>query len=707
MASTTIRVLVVDDDPKICRAFVRCLQGEAIDVDVAHSGAQAWQMVQHRHYPVIVTDLRMPGMDGWTLVKKLQAAGIPSSIIVLTGLPEVDLPQQANAPARIVSILTKPFDRDEILNAIRGAEESSAIAASNADAVETSLLLVEDNPVDVALVSRHLRRGGTYALRHCTRLDAAVSALQEEPAEVILTDLSLPDARGLDCVRRLQRVAPESTLIVLSGSSDERLALQAVQLGAQDYLVKGEVTTESLRRAVRYATERKRTERRLAHMAHFDQLTGLANRVTLKDRLIRGIDRAQQRSTNLSVMFLDLDRFKQINDTLGHDAGDALLQQAASRVQDCVRKYDTVARLGGDEFAILLEDAEDTAMAEDVANRVIESLGRPFRLGSSQAVVTGSIGIAHYPDGGHNGEELLKHADMAMYEAKEAGRNLYAVYQTKDRVSTIPRLEVENELRLALSADRFLLHYQPQWDLNHECVRGAEALLRLTRPDGTVLAPSQFLNVLEDSDLIIEAGAWALKTACLEAATWQHVGRPTRIAVNLSARQFMRPGLLEAVGDALSASGLAPHLLELEITESLLMRDTDATNETLEALKRMGVMIAIDDFGTGFSSLSYLDRFQVDVLKIDRSFVDAIARSGPGSSIADAVVGLGHKLELEVIAEGIETEEQLTFLQRVGCDTGQGFLLGRPAADWKPTGRTWSGKSRANPMLASPPLPAP
>ena len=550
-----------------------------------------------------------------------------------------------------------------------------------------SILLIEDNPGDADLVSKYLSETGPakYELHHAERLSPALVLVHDRRFQVVLADLSLPDARGVDAVMRIYTAAPKTAIIVLSGMNDEALALQTVQLGAQDYLVKGQVDAPTLHRSIRYATERKRAEQHLAHLAHYDQLTGLANQVTFRDQLSQALARASRQNTLLAVMFLDLDRFKTVNDGLGHDVGDSLLQEIGKRLQAAVREYDTIARLGGDEFAVLVPDINDKAIPTRLAQRILGGLTAPITLKGSEVVVTCSIGVALFPDAGESSEDLLRSADIAMYAAKEAGRDNFQIFAVEDGQRALPRLRLERDLRQAVQRNEFVLHYQPQVDLRTNCVVGLEALLRWQRPDGSLVAPAQFVPSLEETGLIVDVGKWVIWTACMQLREWRETSRPNlRIAVNLSARQFEQDGLIDAVQGAIQEAGVLPGSIELEITESLLMRCTEKSNKSLSRLKDIGVRTAIDDFGTRYSSLAYLHRFSVDTLEIDRSFVQAIAQGKDGAFIASAIVGLGHKLGLEVIAEGVETQEQLAFLREDGCDVIQGYLVGRPSGRWIP-----------------------
>lgn len=420
-------------------------------------------------------------------------------------------------------------------------------------------------------------------------------------------------------------------------------------------------------------------EAELEFQAKHDALTALANRELLRERLTKAIADAERCGTPLWVVFLDLDQFKFINDTLGHDAGDAMLKVLAGRLLSATDKSDTVARLGGDEFVMVLPNQLEDGPGLSVLQRIMDSVAQPLMLQDHEFLLTCSMGIAQYPSDGNNAESLIKHADIAMYRAKEMGRNTFQFYAPNMIERTLDRLSIEADLRHALEREEFVIHYQPQVSLASGGIVGMEGLLRWIHPVHGTISPARFVGLAEEMGLIIPIGAWVIRTACIQARAWQQAGLgDLRVAVNLSARQFTQKALTQSIADVLRATGLAPHLLELELTESMVMNDVDSAITILRTLKNLGVQIAIDDFGTGYSSLSYLRRFPIDVLKIDQSFVNDLAVDPDAAAIVDAVITLAHSLRLEVIAEGVETLEQLVFLRDHGCDQMQGYYFGRP-----------------------------
>lgn len=426
-------------------------------------------------------------------------------------------------------------------------------------------------------------------------------------------------------------------------------------------------------------TERKRTEDKIIHQAYHDALTNLPNRVLFKDRLEQALAFAHRiQHQNVAVLFMDLDRFKFINDTLGHDAGDQLLREVATRLHNCVRTSDTVARLGGDEFTILLPEVDHADEAILVASKVLEAMKHPFILAEQEIFVTVSIGISIYPNDGENVGTLMKNADAAMYHVKGQGRAGFHLYTNDLSLQTMRRLELQNQLYNALDRNEFILHYQPQTDVVSGEIFGVEALIRWQHPTLGLVPPGEFIPEAEETGLIQPIGAWVLEEACCQVKEWLNMGFPLQVAVNLSGRQFHKKDLTGLVTRTLHLCGLPPELLELEITESVAMENAEHSLHTLQSITQTGVQTAIDDFGTGYSSLSQLKKMPLHTLKIDRSFIKDLMTDSDDSAIVTAIITMAHSLGLKVIAEGVETAQQLQRLQELGCDRAQGYLLGRP-----------------------------
>ncbi|MCG7533771.1 EAL domain-containing protein [Pseudoalteromonas sp. OOF1S-7] len=425
----------------------------------------------------------------------------------------------------------------------------------------------------------------------------------------------------------------------------------------------------------------KESQRKMEELAYFDTLTGLANRTFFRMQLRKSMALAERGHYAFALFYFDLDEFKRINDTLGHDAGDRLLVEVADRLKQRLRAEDTIARLGGDEFAVLLSGIESRENAMDVAYTIQRTLAKPIRLGNNEVIVSASIGITLAPFDSKEEEQLLKHADLAMYEAKAKGRNTFHFYSQELDAAANERLYIENELRQAIKEGQFSLRYQPQIDSTTEQVVGYEALVRWYHPEKGFIAPTKFIPIAEATGMIVELGAWVLREACQFSARLRRSGRAADISVNLSARQFKDVELIEHIATTLKETGLSPQMLHLELTESMLMGDVEAAIEQLLEMKKLGVSLSIDDFGTGYSSLSYLKRFPVDVLKVDRSFVKDIPEDSNDMEITAAIIAMAQKLSMKVIAEGVETQEQVAFLQRNNCFIVQGYYYSAPLTE--------------------------
>jgi diguanylate cyclase (GGDEF)-like protein len=431
---------------------------------------------------------------------------------------------------------------------------------------------------------------------------------------------------------------------------------------------------------VRDISERMRNEARIVHMAHHDTLTGLPNRSLIADRLQQAVFDAERQGQSVLVAFIDLDSFKLVNDTLGHNAGDELLKVVAGRMVDCVRRNDTVGRFGGDEFVLVLPHVDNNPSAlVPLLEKILAAVVEPIMLAGQKMQVSCSIGVALYPRDGRDADALMMHADMAMYRAKEAGKNNCQFYTHEMNASLEEKMALMDGLRKALAENQLRLAYQPKVELETGRIFGVEALLRWQHPQRGTVSPDQFIPLAEECGMILPIGEWVLREACQQARAWQDAGlEPINISVNVSPRQFDDCRLVGRVADALRDSGLAPRWLELEVTESMVMRDVTQSVAKMRELEAMGIALAIDDFGTGYSSLAALKSFPISRLKIDKSFVRDLASNEDDQAIARAIISLSHQLHMRVIAEGVETEQQRSFLQQNGCDEVQGYLYGRP-----------------------------
>jgi diguanylate cyclase (GGDEF)-like protein len=504
--------------------------------------------------------------------------------------------------------------------------------------------------------------------------------------DIILLDLGLPDAQGLEAIRRAHAAAPGVPLVVLTGLDDESLAVQALQLGAQDYLIKGQIETRGLLRALRYAVERKTMEsaalamaRQMAHSAEHDFLTGLPNRMLLNDRIGQAIALAKRHATKVAVLFLDLDGFKHINDSLGHPVGDKLLQSVAKRLVDCIRGSDSVSRQGGDEFVVLLLDLEHAEDAAITARRMLQAVAQPHSIDQHDLHVTASIGVSVYPDDALDAETLIKNADTAMYQAKENGRRSFQFFKPAMNVRAVERQFLEEGLRRALEQQELTLHYQPKVNLMTGAIAGAEALLRWTHPTRGPIAPAQFIPVAEECGLILPIGRWVLREACAQARSWMDAGLPVvSMAVNVSAMEFRNKNFLDGLFAILLETGFRSRFLRAGTDRECSYEECRVNGVDPANPEKTGVQVAVDDFGTGYSSLSYLRKFPVDALKIDQSFVRQISAAGDDTTIVKAVIGMARSLKLRVIAEGVETLEEVAFLRAYRCEEAQGYYFSRP-----------------------------
>ncbi len=676
-------ILYVDDDASAREAFADAASSFGYCVDTAETGGDALTMASQRSYEVIAADLRMPSLNGLALIQLLRPKRPEASYLIVTGASHLDLPEQASGEPLVDEVVSKPWSLSDLAKILKRAVDRSQHRRADSLVQKRNLPILvlsesaEDGTFLRRLIAEALPKNDAHVVKD---LSDAVEVSQRRDFQSIIVKIETADSSALEKIAGLRRAAPELPIIAIGNSDDDDREQKVLTAGASDYVIEKKLDSYHLRRSLRLASERKSLEDRLAYLAERDPVTGLANRAALRDELSRAIARVHQRHNRLALLFLDLDRFKNVNESLGHDLGDRLLQVVANRLLENLRDVDIAARLGGDEFAIVLEGLRNEEEAVATAQRLLEALTPPARLQGYEIACTGSIGIAIYPDHGETGAELMQHADRAMYRAKQNGRDGYHLYSNKDgesRSGVLERLQFESSIRHALERDQYVVFFQPQLTLDRKQLVGMEALVRWQHPELGLVLPGRFMPFLESSGLIKGVGEWVLRTACRQVKEWQDYMFPhLRLSVNLSARQFEGSDLVVSVERALAESGLPATHLELEITESLLMKDTERTRSTLLELKALGVRIAIDDFGTGYSSLAYLTTFPLDCLKIDRSFVHDITTNEDDRTVADAIIGLGHSLRLDVMAEGVETQEQLELLK--GCDGFQGFLVSRP-----------------------------
>lgn len=544
--------------------------------------------------------------------------------------------------------------------------------------VAMRILLVEDDPAYAELTRAMLNTtsGTTVTLDHTTSVHAAVDKLAEGKYDIVLLDLGLPDAQELEALNSLVGAAPDLPLVILTGTENEVLALQAVKGGAQDYLIKGQATPELLVRAIRYAIERKQSEMHIRHLAYYDPLTQLPNRRLLIEHLGHALKRAARTDTAVGVFFIDVDNFKQINDAFGHAAGDAVLTELASRLSRALRSSDTLGRLSGDEFVAIVEAGEERELAL-VAGALQRSVKTPFMTPHGELFATLSIGVSAYPADGEEVGELLRNADHAMYRAKSQGRDAVCFFAPSNEASRSSPVTFTSALRRAAERGELLVHYQPLVNLHTDQVDGLEALVRWQHPSRGVIPPSDFIHLAEETDLILNIERWVLHTAMTETAS-NPEAKLLRVAVNLSRRHFDNPALVRRLRTLVGEIGYDFHLLELELSEAGIMHHPERVLDHLKACRDLGMTITIDDFGTGYSCLGLMKDFPLTSLKIDQSFVRNCGTDPVNSALCAAVISMGHALGLEVTAEGVETEAELNYLRGQNCDRAQGWYFGKP-----------------------------
>jgi len=666
-------VLIADDDPDRCSGIQDFLEESGFRVVTASDGNIALELYSKLQPDVVLLDVETPEeLDGFSVCDIIRARETvrESSIFIITESEDNESMERAytlGATDFIIKPIALPVLAHRIRYALRTCRSQNDLRGLIRAVPDLIFIVNAEGEVEEGL-------SGPDAT-HTLQLKALTTASQVNfyPCE--------NDDRARDCIKRaLETGKPQVYEHSLEGL-DIELETRFV---ARD--------KNSVLAIVRDITERKSSEDKIYNLAYYDELTSLPNRQLFSQSLERTIQIAQRDDEKFAILFVDLDRFKRINDTLGHSIGDELLKQVARRLERCTRSSDSVARLdppgedegiklarlGGDEFVIKLYgiDSEDTVAA--IASRITSVLTPPFSCEGHQFVVTPSIGIALYPQDGQNGEQLLMNADSAMYRAKFAGRNNYKFFSETMRTKSLHRLDLENEIRKAIDDEQFELYYQPKVDAETWALVGAEALLRWFHPVRGEIGPVDFIPVAEETGLIVPIGQWVLREACKQVNVWSTA--PTDVvpvSVNISPHQFHADSLIEDVLGAASGAGIDIRLLELEITESVLLQDLDNTLDALQRLRDAGVSLSVDDFGTGYSSLSYLKRFPIDTIKIDRSFVKDLDTDLDDAAICAAILAMSQQLGLNVVAEGVETEEQLAFLRRHGCNQIQGHLCSK------------------------------
>jgi len=625
-------------------------------------------------WELIICDYRLPRFSAEEALATVKQSGQDIPFIITSGAVQAEdtvnlLKQGAHdfmdkyALARLIPAIERELRETEIRRKRRKAEERVRVLSRAVEQSPVSVVIT--NPAgQIEYVNPRFEQTTGYTAREATGQNLGFSLLDEDSAAA-MTELWSTVSSGREWSGEFCSLKRDGQMLW------EQVSVSPLTdpIGQITHYV---VIKEDV-------TVRRSYEEQLLKQAHYDQLTGLANRVLMIDRLQVALDSAKRNNHQCAMLVIDLDHFKNVNDSLGHSIGDNLLKESAGRLSGCISGGDTLVRMGGDEFVVILPRIDDERAAQEVAELIIQQFERPFTILGKSYRVTASIGIAIYPDDGKNPHLVLRNADLAMYKAKELGRNQYHFFTEAINSQLIQRLELEERLRKVVTRGELLLYYQPIYSLASGVIIGFEALVRWRQPDGSLWAPGNFIPVAEDIGVIGDIDNWVLRTACRETAPWlTQSGGQLRLALNISPRQLQLTGYAQYVADQLRANGIAPEQLELEITERVLVDDNDTTQDNINALCAQGVRLSIDDFGTGYSSLGYLQQYPFHTLKIDRSFVSNIARKNNSARLIETIITMGHGLGMEVVAEGIETDLERQFLKASGCDQAQGYLLSRP-----------------------------
>lgn len=691
------RLLLVDDEPRLLRSLHALLDGKGYYLATAGSGREALAQLASFPFDLVLLDLRMPDMSGHDVMDFINARGIDISVIILSGDTGVEAAIGA-VNRRAYGYLRKPYQHGELLNLVGNALEKRRLEAENkafASRIERSetlyRFLIDSSPDIIYMLDPEGRF--TYVNHRVKDLlgfdrDSLIGAHYTE----IVHDDDLERARRVFNERRIGNRATRNVELRLKCKDHmvkERVfeaSLRTVSFssmgiygnGGQQGMKQGAKRYFGTYGIARDVTEKRRTEELISYQAFHDILTDLPNRALFRDRVQLALAQAKRGGQELALMFIDLDRFKIINDSLGHLKGDELLRQVAARLKQCLRKGDTLARLGGDEFVVLLPELRERPVASVVAEKFLQALSSPFVIDDTKLHVSASIGIAVFPEDGEQIDDLIRHADIAMYKVKGEGKNGYSYYDSSMLDAAHDKVSMGHELRRALQSGELEMHYQPQVDVKTGAIVSAEALMRWHHPERGLLSAGEFLPLAEEIGLMVPLSDWMIDTVCGDMRRLPAAGTPLRIAINLSPTCLGREDFYGKLRKALEQNGVAPNRIEVEITENISIRNPQHTIQQLTKLSNLGVRVAIDDFGTGYSSLAYLHRLPVHTLKIDQSFVKEIDREGGHFPVVLAIISIARGLGLDLIAEGVETESQSRYLKDAGCHVMQGYLYHIP-----------------------------
>jgi len=681
MTNNAIKILLVEDnlgDAGLLREMFKRQRSHVIALTHVECMSDAEKQLAENEFDIILLDLGLPDAEGLVAMRRSRAAAPHVPLVVLTGLDDEALAGQVLQEGAQEHLTKGQIETRALMRALRYAVERK---------ISEEALFGEKERAQLTLNSIGDAVTSTDIAGHITFLNLVAEKMTGWP---LLEAAGKPMAevfRVVDATTRLTIADPME--ISLGQERTVNLPANCILIRRDKFEISIEDSVAPIHDREGHATgavivfrdvsEARAMALQMAHAAEHDFLTGLPNRMMLNDRVSQAISTAARHRRKVAVLFLDLDGFKHINDSLGHPIGDKLLQSIAKRLVNCARGSDTVSRQGGDEFAVLLSEVQHVKDAAITAKKMLRAVAEPHSTDQHELLVTTSIGVSVYPDDGVDAETLVKNADTAMYQAKENGHQCYQFFTPAMNVCAVARQSIEESLRRALERQEFTVHYQPKVDLSTGEITGAEALIRWTHPVRGAVFPADFIPVAKDSGLILPIGNWVLREECKQARAWTDAGLSlATMAVNISAMEFRAEHFLEGVFAILNETGLDPRSLELELTESVLMKRAELTESILKALRASGIQLAVDDFGTGYSSLSYLRKFPVDALKIDQSFVRQITGTADDTTIVTAVISMGRSQKLRVVAEGVETHQQLTFPQDHQCDEVQGYYFSRP-----------------------------
>ena len=694
MSSNDQNILIVDDDPVVLKSLKDLLATRGLDADTAIGGREAIVCLDQKDYDLVLLDLQMPYVNGHDVMRHIKQQEMNLSVIVVSGETSFEAARDACSQGAY-DFLRKPYATDELMITVNNALNEKRLEKQNKSIqrqlreserlhrylVNTSpdIIYILDRDGHFTFINDRIESLLGYESKELVGKHYSILVHQNdiEIARYVFNERRVGDRASRNVELRLKYKDDNSQRFFETRTLPIELSSMGIYHNDGNPKKKTYLGTYGVARDI---TERKIAEDTINFQAYHDLLTNLPNRALLRDRLSLAITQAKREEEMLAVMFLDLDRFKNINDSLGHVVGDELLQQVSTRLKSCIREGDTLARFGGDEFTLLLPKiAKGKEDVSKIAEKINEVLKNPFMIENNELYVSASIGIAIYPRDGANMDSLIKHADIAMYNVKDTGKNNYRFYSDDMTTPYFQNLSLETGIHKALENDEFDLMYQPQINIKTGEIVGVEALLRWDHPEHGAITPAEFIPFAEETGMIVEIGHWVLRAACAQLKHWRDIGLPEiRMSINMSARQLAEKQIVKHISRLLKDYNIPGHCLVIEITENTIMSDMDSVVHKLKALSKKGVDIAIDDFGTGYSSLSYLHKLPIQTLKIDRAFIKEVNMKHSGNSIINTIVAMARGLNLNVIAEGVETQQQLDYLVEIDCSEAQGFLFGKP-----------------------------